>query len=314
MPTLSGGSPVAANVLLAAAVAGLCGLGVVVLGIGIYRLRHRATTSRRVAAILADAPLSASADLLGAAVKPPPRWLLEVRQVLAQIEARDSTLRGPTVALACVFALVGLASVSTVWLVLAILAAFAAFGLGARERRRRRIESQALDAMQLFASGLRAGYSVPQAIVLVSRHISEPTAAEFGLAAQELSVGVPLADAMTRLAKRTANADYELVSIIVRVQHEVGGNLALILDSVGHTLRERFELRRQVDAVTAQQRLSSLVLSVLPFGLLMFLFVMDRSFVDPLFTNPLGRLMLALAAVMVFIGWSIMRSIGQVEV
>jgi Flp pilus assembly protein TadB len=312
MPTLSGGSPVAANVLLAAAVAGLCALGVVVLGIGIYRLRHRAITSRRVAALLAEAPLP-SPDLLPA-VQPPPRWLLELRQVLAQIEARDSTLRGPTVALACAFALVGLASVSTVWILLAILAAFAAFALGARERRRRRIEAQALDAMQLFASGLRAGYSVPQAIVLVSRHSSEPTAAEFGLAAQELSVGVPLADAMTRLAKRTANADYELVSIIVRVQHEVGGNLALILDSVGHTLRERFELRRQVDAVTAQQRLSSLVLSVLPFGLLMFLFVMDRSFVDPLFTNPLGRLMLALAAVMVFIGWTIMRAIGRVEV
>jgi tight adherence protein B len=98
------------------------------------------------------------------------------------------------------------------------------------------------------------------------------------------------------------------------VQHEVGGNLAQILDSVGHTLRERFELRRQVEAVTAQQRLSSLVLSVLPFGLLLLLFVMDRSFVDPLFTNPIGRLMLALSAVMVFIGWTIMRSIGRVEV
>jgi Flp pilus assembly protein TadB len=313
MPTWSAGWPVAANVL-AAPIAALCALGVVVLGIGIYRLRYRATTARRVAALLAEDPLSTSPDLLQVAVQPPPRWLLELRQVLAQIEARDSTLRGPTVALACVFALVGLASVSVVWIVLAVLAALAAFALGARERRHGRIEAQALDAMQLFASGLRAGYSVPQAIVLVSRHSSEPTAAEFGLAAQELSVGVPLADAMTRLAKRTANADYELVSIIVRVQHEVGGNLAQILDSVGHTLRERFELRRQVDAVTAQQRLSSLVLSVLPFGLLMFLFVMDRSFVEPLFTQPIGRLMLALSAVMVFIGWTIMNSIGRVEV
>jgi tight adherence protein B len=110
------------------------------------------------------------------------------------------------------------------------------------------------------------------------------------------------------------NSDYELVAIIVRVQYEVGGNLAQILDSVGNTLRERFELRRQVNALTAQQRLSSLVLTVLPFGLLLLLFIMDRSFVDPLFTEPVGRLMLAAAGAMVFTGWTIMRSVGRVEV
>jgi tight adherence protein B len=188
------------------------------------------------------------------------------------------------------------------------------YALGARERRLRRIEAQALDAMQLLASGLRAGYSVPQAIALVARHSPEPTASEFGLTGQEISVGVQLADAIRRLSTRTANSDYELVSIIVRVQYEVGGNLAQVLDSVGDTLRERFELRRQVNALTAQQRLSSVVLTMLPFGLLTFLFVMDRSFVDPLFTNPIGRLILAGAGAMVAIGWTIMRSVGRVEV
>jgi tight adherence protein B len=168
--------------------------------------------------------------------------------------------------------------------------------------------------MGLLASGLRAGYSVPQAIALVSTHSPEPTSSEFAIAAQEISVGVGLADAIARLSKRTANADYELVAIIIRVQHEVGGNLAQILDSVGDTLRERFELRSQVEALTAQQRLSSTVLTVLPFALLTFLFVVDRSFVDPLFTQPLGRLLLAVAGVMVFVGWTIMRSVGRVEV
>src|SRR5262249_8996529 len=121
-------------------------------------------------------------------------------------------------------------------------------------------------------------------------------------------------DAMRHLSQRTANADYELVSIIVRVQHEVGGNLAQILDSVSDTLRERLELRRQVAALTAQQRLSSVVLTILPFPLLVLLFVMDRSFVAPLFTETIGRLMLVLAGLMVFLGWTIMRSIGRVEV
>jgi tight adherence protein B len=194
------------------------------------------------------------------------------------------------------------------------LASLAAYALGAGQRRRALIEAQSLDAMSLLASGLRAGYSVPQAVALVARQSPEPTAAEFGIAAQEIAVGVGLADAITRLARRTANADYALVAIIIRVQHEVGGNLAQILDSVSSTMRERLELRQYVQSLTAQQRLSSMVLTVLPFGLLAFLFVVDRSFVDPLFTEPVGRLMLALAGVMVFVGWTIMRGMGRVEV
>ena len=115
-------------------------------------------------------------------------------------------------------------------------------------------------------------------------------------------------------SRRTVNKDYELVAIVIRVQHEIGGNLAQILDSVSGTLRERFELRQQVIALTAQQRLSSLVLTILPFALLLFLFVTDRSFVEPLFSETIGRLMLAAAGGMVFTGWTFMRSMGRVEV
>jgi tight adherence protein B len=294
--------------MLAASIAALSAVGVMVLSTGVYRLKQRAVTARRVAEVLGDGPRRSHAAQL------PLRWHFEARQVLAHIEAHDNALRAPAVALACVCALIGLASISPLWLLLAGLSALAAYALGARERRRQRVEAQALDAMGLFASGLRAGYSVFQAIELVSKHSPEPTAGEFVLASQEVSVGVQLPEAIMRLARRTANKDYELVAIIIRVQHEVGGNLAQILDSVGSTLRERFELRQQVNALTAQQRLSSMVLTALPFGLLTFLFVMDRSFVDPLFTEPLGRLVLALAGGMVFVGWTIMRTIGRVEV
>lgn len=300
--------------MIEALIAGLCAIGVILLATGVYRLRRRTATRRRVAAVLADTPLP------GWNGAPPPRsptsitWRLQLRQNLAQLEARDSLLRGPALALTPICALIGLATVSPIWFGLAALAAAAAYALGGRKRRRGRIEAQALDALQLLASGLRAGHSVPQAITLVARHSPEPTASEFGLAAQEISVGVQLADAIARMAKRTANVDYELVAIIVRVQYEVGGNLAQILDSVGNTLRERFDLRRQVNALTAQQRLSSLVLTVLPFALLLFLFVIDRSFVDPLFTEPVGRVMLAAAGAMVFMGWTIMRAVGRVEV
>jgi tight adherence protein B len=209
--------------------------------------------------------------------------------------------------------LVGVGTLSFAWIALAALAAAGAYGLGARLRRQQALEAQALEAIQLLSSGLRAGYSVPQAITLVARNSPEPTASEFGLASQEIGLGVDLAESLSRLGQRNANPDYTLVAIIVGVQHEVGGNLAHILDSVTTTLRERIELRRHVDALTAQQRLSSVVLTLLPFALLTFLFVMDRSFVEPLFSEFIGRILLVLSAVMVLVGWTVMRSIGRVE-
>jgi tight adherence protein B len=290
-------------------IAGLAAVGAMVAAWGLTGLRHRALTARRVAALIAE-----ESQRTQGVARPRLEWHAEARQVLAQIDARGTFLREPLIAAACVCVLIGLASVSAAWFGMAVLSGMAAHALGGRARRRRRIEAQALDAMALLASGLRAGYSVPQAIGLVSKHSPQPTASEFSLAAQEISVGMHLADALARMARRTANADYELVAIIVRVHHEVGGNLAQILDSVSETLRERFELRRQVNALTAQQRLSSIVLTILPFALVTFLFVMDRSFVEPLFNQTVGRLVLALAGVMVFVGWTVMRSLGRVEV
>jgi tight adherence protein B len=294
----------------AVSIATMCALGMMCIAVGAMRFRQRALTSRRVADVLGEAV----GEHIEVSTRVPRAWRWEAHQLAAQIAAHDDALRGPAVVVACVAVLIGLASLSAAWFGIAGFSALAAYALGGRRRDRQRIETQSLGAMGLFASGLRAGYSVQQAIQLVGEHSPQPTAREFTLIGQEVGVGIDLPEAIARMARRTANKDYELVAIIVRVQHEVGGNLAQILDSVGSTLRERVELRRQVNALTAQQRLSSMVLTVLPFALLTFLFVMDRSFVDPLFTEPVGRVILAIAGAMVLIGWSIMRSIGRVEV
>jgi tight adherence protein B len=288
--------------------ASLAGSGVTLLLLALERIRGRAMTKRRVANLV-----GVQFDQLEQFQGGSSRLRISVTHVIARVRAHDAALRGPAIVLAVISGLVGLATASVGWLIGAGCAAGAAYAFDWRARRRRKIESQALLSLQLLASGLRAGYSVPQAIGLVAREAPEPTASEFGLAGQEIFVGVGLADAMRHLAQRTANPDYELMSIIVRVQHEVGGNLAQILDSVSETLRERFELRRQVEALTAQQRLSSMVLTILPFALLLLLSVMDRTFVEPLFTETAGRIMLALAGLMVLIGWSIMNNIGRIE-
>src|SRR5207253_4279630 len=120
----------------------------------------------------------------------PAQWRIEIRYMLAELDARGGTLRGPFVVLACVCALFGLASVSSAWLGLAAVSSLAAYTLGGRERRCQRLEAQALDAMGLLASGLRAGYSVPQAIAPVARPSPRPTAAEVALPASQTLVGV----------------------------------------------------------------------------------------------------------------------------
>ncbi|GAC1328680.1 MAG: hypothetical protein NVSMB2_27940 [Chloroflexota bacterium] len=295
-------------------IAALCGVGVMLLGGAVYRLQRRAVTTRRVADLLSELSRLGHVRVAATGLRPSPEWQLAARQLLGQLQTRDTILRAPIAAIACISLFLGLATVSAIWILLAGLAALLTYLLGGSQRRQRRIEIQALDAVTLLASGLRAGYSVPQAIALVARNSPEPTSSEFSMAAQEMAVGVPLADAVAHLSQRTANSDYELVAIIIRVQHEVGGNLAQILDSVGGTLRERLELRRQVSALTAQQRLSSVILTVLPFVLLASLFLADRSFVQPLVTEPIGRGLLVLATVMVLLGWTVMRSVGRVEV
>ena len=294
-------------------VAMLAAAGTVLILVAVERTRQRSTSRRRVAALVGVEPLGDESHHRAWSLSAP-RLRLDLARLIVRIRAHDDSLRGPAIALALVCGLLGLGTLSIGWVLLAVASAAAAYAFNGRARRRQRVEAQALAAMQLLSSGLRAGYSVPQAITLVARQSPEPTASEFGMAAQEIGVGTGLADAVAHLAERTANPDYELVSIIVRVQHEVGGNLAQILDSVSETLRERFELRRQVNALTAQQRLSSLVLTILPFALLLLLFVMDRSFVEPLFTQTAGRVLLVIAGLMVFVGWSIMRTIGRVEV
>ena len=290
--------------------AALAAAGMTLLLLALDRVRLRAVTMRRVAVLvgvqfdqLTQAPPEAVSS----------RLRVNALHLIARVRAHDAALRAPAIALAVASGLLGLGTASIGWLVLAGGAAAAAYAFSWRARRQRRIETQALASILLLASGLRAGYSVPQSIALVARESPEPTASEFTLAAQEIFVGVGLADAMRHLAQRTANPDYELLGIIVRVQHEVGGNLAQILDSLSQTLRERFELRRQVEALTAQQRMSSQVLTILPFALLLLLSIMDRTFVEPLFTETAGRIMLALAGLMVLTGWSIMNNVGRIE-
>jgi tight adherence protein B len=292
--------------LLSSIVSLLLGVGSALIAYSLFVKRGRRATARRVVAFVGT-------ESIGPVLAAPPRSVFfRLRSSPWMVRVTPSTPRTALLAIITLGLLAGLLAGSAWGFSLATLAAIVLIILASRGQARDRLEGQAPGAVSLLASGLRAGFSVPQAMALVARESPEPTASEFALAVQEIELGATLEEALGRLGQRTS-PDYELVSIIASVQHEVGGNLAQALDAVSTTLRDRFELRQQVGALTAQQRLSAAVLTILPLGLFMYTLLTNRSYMDPLLASFLGRLLLLFAGGLLVAGWTFMKSLGQVE-
>ena len=174
--------------------------------------------------------------------------------------------------------------------------------------------AQLPDTLQLIAGSLSAGYSMPQAIDTVVREADQPIAAEFNRALVEARLGVPIEDALDRVAERMHSRDFGWVVMAVRIQREVGGNLAKLLTTVAATLRERERLRRQVKVLSAEGRLSAWILGLLPPVFSVYLLLTQPTYLKPLVTEPLGILLLSLGLTLLAVGVLWMRKAIKVEV
>jgi len=168
---------------------------------------------------------------------------------------------------------------------------------------------------------LRAGSSFLQAIELVVRESRPPISTEFGRVIREVNLGLPFDQALENMVRRVRSDDLELMATAIAVQHQVGGNLAEILDSIAYTIRERVRIKGEIQTLTAQQRLSGYVVAGLPISLAGFLFVAAPGFMDPMFANPpgipglpAGVIILAFGGFMMFIGFMLIRKIVDIEV
>jgi len=177
------------------------------------------------------------------------------------------------------------------------------------------------DTITLIANALRAGSSFLQAIELVVRESRPPVSTEFGRVIREVNLGLPFEQALENMVRRVRSDDLELMATAISVQHQVGGNLAEILDSIAYTIRERVRIKGEIRTLTAQQRLSGYVVGVLPIGLAGFLFVAAPGFMDPMFFNPpgiaglpAGVIILVFGGIMMFIGFMLIRRIVDIEV
>jgi tight adherence protein B len=183
-----------------------------------------------------------------------------------------------------------------------------------RNKRVAAFNSGLADTLQLISGSLSAGMSLAQSLDSVVNEGNEPVAGEFKRVLIEARLGVPLEVAMEGIAQRIESKDFAWVVMAIRIQREVGGNLAELLTTVAATLRERDYLRRQVKALSAEGRLSAYILIALPIGMLMFMIAFRRDYVMPLFTEAFGLLLLFVAIVLIVLGWFSMSRIVKVEV
>jgi tight adherence protein B len=176
------------------------------------------------------------------------------------------------------------------------------------------------DTITLVANALRAGASFLQAIELVVRETQPPVSTEFNRVIREVNLGLPFEQALANMVRRVRSDDLELMTTAITIQHQVGGNLAEILDSIAYTIRERIRIVGEIRTLTAQQRMSGYVVAGLPIFLVVILSLIAPSFMEPMFGEPYiagipaGVIILALGAIMMVSGFLLIRKIVDIEV
>jgi tight adherence protein B len=234
---------------------------------------------------------------------------------------------GTTIGVPVIFFFVGFVVTSLqnpVMLMLGLLIGFFLPRIWLGRRKSGRLNSfnkQLPDTITLIANALRAGSSFLQAIELVVRESRPPISTEFGRVIREVNLGLPFDQAIDNMVRRVKSDDFELMATAISIQHQVGGNLAEILDSIAFTIRERVRIKGEIRTLTAQQRLSGYVVGGLPFGLATFIYVAAPRFFDPMFVKPpeflgipLGIVIMGIGLVMMMIGFFFIRKIVDIEV
>ena len=170
------------------------------------------------------------------------------------------------------------------------------------------------DTITLLSNSLRAGSSFLQSIELVSREGGPPMSEEMGRVVREVNLGLGMEEALSNLVRRIKSEDLDLMVTAIGIQQQVGGNLAEILDTIAFTIRERVRIKGEINTLTAQGRVSGYLVAFLPIGLGAALNAINPAFMEPLFTQTIGRILIGVGAVMMTIGFLAIRKITDIKV
>ena len=179
-------------------------------------------------------------------------------------------------------------------------------------RRRAKFAEQLADNLQLLTSSLKSGYGLFAALDSVAQEAEEPSRDEFRRVLLEIRVGRDASEALDAMAARMASKDFEWVVGAIDINREVGGDLALTLDNVAETIRERQNLARHVSALTAEGRLSTYILIALPVFVALAMSAINPGYLEPLFSG-IGPVLLGVGAGMLLAGWLWMKRLIRVE-
>ncbi|MGB8645019.1 MAG: type II secretion system F family protein [Anaerolineae bacterium] len=175
-------------------------------------------------------------------------------------------------------------------------------------------DNQLADTIVLLSNSLRSGYSLLQAMETASKELPAPISVEFTRVTREIGLGLGLSEALANLVRRIPSADLDLLVTAINVQHEVGGNLAEILDTIAYTIRERIRIVGEIRSITAQQRVSSYILTAIPGALGGILYILNPGYISKLWTDTCGYIMLGTGLGMVVLGYFVIQKIITIEV
>ncbi len=183
-----------------------------------------------------------------------------------------------------------------------------------RQKRLKAFAVQLPDALELIARALRAGHSLGSGFNLVREEMPAPIGKEFGRVFEEQNLGIPMDDSLASITERVPNLDLKFFATAIVLQRQTGGDLAEILDKIGYIVRERFKIWGQVQALTGEGRLSGVVLLGLPPVLFLAVYRLNPDYIMMLFTDPMGKKMLAGAVIMQVLGALVIRKIINIKV
>ena len=186
--------------------------------------------------------------------------------------------------------------------------------LNKRRKRLKAFGGQLSDALELVARALRAGHSLAAGMHVVAEEMPSPIADEFGRVYEEQNLGIPIEEAMKSMCDRVPNLDLRFFVTSVLIQRQTGGDLSEILDKIGYVIRERFRILGQVQALTAEGRLSGVILIALPFGLFIMMLYIKPDYVEKLWTHELGIKMSVFALIAQLVGALVIKKIVNIKV
>jgi tight adherence protein B len=180
-------------------------------------------------------------------------------------------------------------------------------------RRLKAFNEQLGDTIGLLANSLRSGYSLLQSMELVSREATDPIGAEFKRVVREVGLGLSPQDALANLLRRMPSDDLDLLITAINIQYEVGGNLAQILDTISHTIRERVRIKGEIAVLTAQGRVSGYIISALPILIGIVISVINPTYMNTLWVFP-WIILPVCGGILMFVGFMTIRKIVNIEV